>query len=67
MLFDQNYDPTFVSTEMANPDWPFAAPARAPVREEVVIKGSSTGGRRLEVQGTSDAYEPPDLSIPPNS
>ena len=65
MLFDMNSEGTIIAETQSYADWPFVAPARTPVREEVIIRGSSTGGRKLAVEGTSDAYEPPDLHIPP--
>lgn len=56
MFFDMQ-ESTMVMGMLAFPDHPYANLERAQVREEVIVGGTASGGRVLEVTGTADQQE----------
>lgn len=57
MQFDLNTDTGSAVPVQAAPDWPYTFPVRAPVREETVLRGSTSAGNVISLTGSLDEQE----------
>lgn len=57
MMIDMNADGSMVAEVTATADLPYTAPPRTPIREQVIIRGSTSAGQTTSAGGTPDESE----------